>query len=309
MDKIIYKIARSIRGNSHVEKRMPNQDSIIMKEYGNHTMVAVADGHGSEECYRSHTGSRFAVEEFSRIMEKVPFKVAEVSVFLQDLPAEIVTSWRKRVEEDLETNPFSEKEITTATGANPYLAYGSTLLGCCIGREYRLFIQIGDGDMFGLFPDGKTQRLVPDDPRCSGDESTSLCAPLAFEDFRCVLLDSSMDRPEVIILATDGLAKSYANDEDLFQWTTDIKALIRKKNQSSIDENLALWLEEISTASSRDDISMAIICLEKNNALPTPEMVIPAKKPEEKSGRSFFRRLLPKRITNHSIMNPNHQQS
>src|SRR5437016_12445291 len=49
---------------SHIESGLKNQDAIqdVISDDAATAVLAVADGHGSELCFRSDTGSRLAVE-------------------------------------------------------------------------------------------------------------------------------------------------------------------------------------------------------------------------------------------------------
>ena len=264
---IEYSTVKSIRGLSHIKKHFPNEDSVLLRHTGSHAIVAaVSDGHGSRKCFRAHTGSRFAVDVVRDICEKVTNfgTLKDVRGFSETLPIKIVENWKARVDNDLKSYPFSNAELQyDECKKNPYLAYGCTLLGSYITSHYGIFFQIGDGDIFASATDGTTKRLVADDNRFIGEETTSLCLPDAENDFRISVVDFSINNLDIIILATDGLSKSYAKDADLFQWTTDIRSMIQEKGSEAIDENLSTWLEEVSNEGSADDISMAVIALDK----------------------------------------------
>lgn len=265
--KIIHSIARSVRGVSHSKSGLPNQDSVLLQANGCHHLVAaVADGHGSSNCYRSNTGSRFACELFADIIKDIPSfsSYDEAKNYADGIPAILVTQWKNRVDSDLVISPYAAHETSESNIVNGYIPYGCTFLGSYIGSKYAIFLQIGDGDLFALFSSGNEKHLVTSDERLNGNATTSLCLPEAEKDFRVTVVDLSDDIiPEIIILATDGLGQSYASDSELFKWSSDLKDIYMNEDGIEIIEtNLATWLDEVSSSASGDDISMVIIRVE-----------------------------------------------
>ena len=60
-----YLYGESVKGASHERSGMPLQDSCLIQEISdNIAILAVADGHGSEKCPRSKSGSQIAVNTF-----------------------------------------------------------------------------------------------------------------------------------------------------------------------------------------------------------------------------------------------------
>lgn len=291
MMKIIYSIVKSVRGLSHLKENNPNEDSVLLSRIGSHALVvAISDGHGSDKCFRSQTGSRFAVKALENIFQKTPSlkTIDEVRQVTESLPAMIVQQWKAFVDEDLKSYPYSLAEQSDECKSNLYLPYGCTLLGCYLTNQYGIFIQIGDGDMFALFSEGITKKLVPDDERLTGQETTSLCLTDAEKDFRISVIDFSENSLDVIILGTDGMGNSYSTDMDLFDWATDIKEIMSQENgRDMINENFSTWLDEVSTNGSGDDISMAVIVMEKDSSSESDTEL-------QRGGlKNFFSRFLP----------------
>lgn len=273
--KIKHTIARSVRGISHSKSGMPNQDSILLQVNGCHQLVAaVADGHGSSNCFRSNKGSRFATEIFATVAKEIPefTNIDEARLFAENLPGLLVKQWKNRIDDDLIISPYASHEISEMNAENCYLPFGCTFLGCYIGLKYAIFLQIGDGDMFAEF-NGETKYLVPEDDRLNGNATTSLCLPNAENDFRVSVIDlADVLVPEIIILATDGLGQSYANDSELFKWGTDLKEIYTtEEGVRIIETDLSTWLDDVSTSASTDDISMVLICLEKEEITQYPD--------------------------------------
>jgi serine/threonine protein phosphatase PrpC len=58
-------MGETVPGASHLRAGVPNQDAILqVRESGRGlpVVVSVSDGHGSNKCFRSDRGSRFAVK-------------------------------------------------------------------------------------------------------------------------------------------------------------------------------------------------------------------------------------------------------
>jgi len=143
-------IGCTVRGASHVQKGIENQDHIRWEAHQGRVILAVADGHGSARSFRSATGSRFAVDVSldiaSDLLKAAPAEAAvtaaqvraaagraaqggtaldspadhrEVDRFLSfvkdqletDIPRRIVYSWTRLVAEDLARNPFTDTEL------------------------------------------------------------------------------------------------------------------------------------------------------------------------------------------------------
>lgn len=297
--KIKHSITCSIRGISHSKSGIPNQDSVSLQVNGCHQLVAaVADGHGSSNCFRSNTGSRFATEQFASIAKEIPDFVGidEAKIFAESLPEILVKQWKDRIDNDLLISPYASHEISGPNTENRRFAYGCTFLGCYIGLKYAIFLQIGDGDMFALC-NGETKYLVSGDDRLNGIATTSLCLPDAEKDFRVSVIDLADELvPEIIILATDGLGQSYANDSELFKWCTDLKEIYATEGGIEIIEtNLSTWLDDVSTSASADDISMVLIQLEKDKTKAQPQPISEDNDEtknvllkEVKTGKGFF---------------------
>lgn len=264
--EIVYFTAKSVRGVDHIYKNMPNEDSILLADTGSHSLVAaVSDGHGSEACFRAQSGSRFAVKILENICQTAPdfVNMDIVRQFAESLPERIVQQWKTCINNDLISYPYSQAEQSDDCKANFYLPYGCTLLGCYLTPQYGIFLQVGDGDMFALFPDGCTKLIVPGDDRLTGRATASLCLTDAAKDFRISIVDFSEERLNVLILATDGVGNSHPTDKDLFKWAPDLKKIMEQEDgRDVINENLATWLDDTSSNGSGDDCSMAIVFME-----------------------------------------------
>ncbi len=271
---------KSVRGASHIRDNRPNQDAISWSTGDNRGMplvMAVSDGHGSQRSFRSDTGSAFAISALSFCLTQFAQRWSPQTTLhiLQqeagcNLPQELEYRWKRAVLDHLTDNPFSDGESETLyvhqedddeapAMLNPFLAYGATALGVLITPAYRLYLQLGDGDMLNVYADGKTERPLPDDPRLIGNATTSLCARRAAQDVRWSVNLCEGEQPELILLSTDGYANSFKNDAEFLQVGPDILGIIRAEGLDPIQHHLADWLEETTRVGSGDDITLGIL--------------------------------------------------
>lgn len=290
-------IGKSVRGASHIRDNKPNQDAISWSSGENEGLpliMAISDGHGSQRSFRSDTGAAFAVDALSaclsefalRLSSHVPHSTLEQDAG-NNLPRELEYRWKRAVLDHLTTHPFADGEAETlyvyqeddddeSPMINPFLAYGATALGVLITPTYRLYLQLGDGDMLNVYTDGKTERPLPDDPRLIGNATTSLCARHAARDVRLTVQPCEGELPELILVSTDGYANSFKNDNEFLRVGPDILDIIRTDGLDHIQRHLHDWLEETTRVGSGDDITLGIL----SNAVPIQHELDATKNPE-----------------------------
>ncbi|MFO1003717.1 MAG: protein phosphatase 2C domain-containing protein [Planctomycetaceae bacterium] len=102
-------IVDSVRGPTHVRTGLPNQDDFDYAS-GPPITIAVSDGHGSSNAFRSDRGAGFATETAIEVAESF-FEGEWERLSLQDrqqqldvrLPNRIVSEWRAKVRRNLKT--------------------------------------------------------------------------------------------------------------------------------------------------------------------------------------------------------------
>jgi serine/threonine protein phosphatase PrpC len=276
-------IGRSVRGASHIQKQLDNQDAIDWLPrtgVGGRVALSVADGHGSPRNFRSSFGSRFAVDvslEIASELLKVPDDPAPEGLRLlsfvkdrleQDVPRRIVGEWLKRVDEHVSQSPLSPEELDRLEArdgrasrdlvdGNPRLAYGSTLVTAIAMESFMAFWQIGDGDVLTVSAAGNVSRPVPGDDRLIANETTSLCSPDASRQFRVAVLGTPVP---MVMVSTDGFSNSFQDDEGMFKFGSDVREIINTEGLTSVAERLEGWLAEMTSRGSGDDISLGIVC-------------------------------------------------
>ncbi|MCK8823583.1 PP2C family serine/threonine-protein phosphatase [Fuchsiella alkaliacetigena] len=276
-------IAASVRGAKHIQSGLPNQDAYQYKRAKDYLFLATADGHGSLKYFRSQIGAKLAVEA----AEEVIIKEALVDGFdpktlplvkervKEKLPVRIVKSWREKVEQYQEDNPFVEdetalaklKEIETKQGpelreqiessSDGYLkAYGSTLTAVLVTEHFILYLQLGDGDIVTMSQWGEVTRVFADDQLGNATNSLSMADPAPY--FKISLTSATKKKPNLFFIATDGYANSFRSEEDFFKVADDFAELLPKQGPQFLKDNLPTWLKETTEAGSGDDITVLL---------------------------------------------------
>jgi len=265
-------VGASVLGPAHVRLGLPNQDAIAWTPSsgaGDRLIVAVSDGHGAPEHFRSDAGSALAVA--AALDEGSAFLDTDLAgeEALRGLAGSIVGAWRAGVEVDLARRPFSGaeldalersagREVRAEVESEPVLAYGATLLVALVEGDAATLLQLGDGDILSVTGNGCTW-AVPPDPRLFGGVTTSLCLPEAAEDFHFgeVLADAAGG---YLILATDGFRNAFADEASFLQVGADLLRFTSEGGLDAVAENLGPWLAEAASYSG-DDVTAAVVSL------------------------------------------------
>ena len=275
-------IADTVRGATHGRTGLPNQDAFrLMPQRGSaaSAIVAVSDGHGSVECFRSDVGARLAVdvavEALSPLLEPSDTVSHSTLKYLveQQLPRDMVRRWRTEVDRHLRENPVPqatgdvETAVSDSTVANPYLPYGATLLAVLVTGLYLVYIQLGDGDIVAVSEDGEALRPLAKDERLMGNQTTSLCMPDAWREMR-VKFQPAEGLPALILVSTDGYSNSFLDEESFLKVGPDIFRAILDNGLDSVGKMLSTWLAEASLLGSGDDTTAAVLFRSDAHRLP-----------------------------------------
>jgi len=262
-------LTASQRGAAHQATGLPNQDAVAARQIPPDVLVAaVADGHGHRRHFRSARGSQLAVTIACEAAQELAARLDEFqeaapieSEALGTLVPAITGEWRDAVRDDLTADPFTAREEAARGGGDDALiAYGSTLLLAIAGRRWLVLVQIGDGDIMGIQPDGRPLLAVPRDPSLDGHQTTSLCGLRAEDDFRAAVVDTSTTPLLGVMLATDG----YSNAQVADPWTdavsADLAELINDRSPEWLAGQLPLWASRCASADgSADDTTIALL--------------------------------------------------
>jgi hypothetical protein len=255
-------------GAAHLTTGLPNQDAVAARQVRPDVLVvAVADGHGHRRHFRSARGSQLAVtvaceaaQDLAARLDGYQTAAPIESEALGTLVPAITGKWRDAVREDVAADPFTPREQASRGGDDPLIAYGSTLLLAIAGRRWLVLVQIGDGDIMGIQPDGRPLLPVPRDPSLDGQQTTSLCGPRAEDEFRAAVVDTSTTPLLGVMLATDG----YGNAQVADPWTdavsADLAELINDRPPEWLAGQLPLWASHCASADgSADDTTIALL--------------------------------------------------
>ena len=160
--------SHSVMGASHEKTGLVCQDSSAFKIGNGYAIAVVADGHGSKKHFRSHLGSKFAVEAtietIDRFYEEREDLEANLPVnyklIIRNIEKQIISNWNIRIEKHLKENPVTAEEKSKFKPEEfeaipPESYYGSTLVAAVAGDGYTFGLQIGDGSLVAIFEDGK----------------------------------------------------------------------------------------------------------------------------------------------------------
>ena len=286
--------AASSLGPKYAEKNWNCQDSSDKMEFGNIQAVAVADGHGGSNYFRSEFGSKLAIQV---LFDQIKIWCADLQegerfgdTGIKNLKYNFVQKWREAVKNDwyerLKGKSLGEGEIRYQSVSEKYLerynspdskivekylyvAYGTTLI-CAVSIGVQvLLLQIGDGTCVLLQRDGEFSVPIPPDERNFLNRTTSLCDEDAVLKIRHAVINcekNSPNAPAAIFLSTDGLDDCfpyYQNEEHLFKLYADVilDNMVKRGwmfflTEYEIKNEL---LPGLSKKASQDDISLAYL--------------------------------------------------
>ena len=245
---------RSVIGASHVRSRIPNQDAIAwLPRAGNAptAVLTIADGHGAAPHFRSGTGAHMAVEVATAVFDR-----AARSTDLQAITREIITHWRDEVRADLAARPL--RDLPTDDD-DLFVPYGTTLIAASVSVDTLIVLQLGDGDLLVATSDGTMHRPLPDDEGLIGQQTYSLCQSAAERHVRARVLTLSDANIDFVMLATDGLSKSYAQRAMFTALAASWRRVILQDGLDAFMQGLDERLADISRAGSGDDVTVGFL--------------------------------------------------
>lgn len=267
-------IGASAQGGSHENNKIPRQDALWISQNKDELMMAAADGHGSKKCFRSHRGAKFSVEVSAMLLNELSTfqKTADAESFQNyvknELPLRIVSEWKKKVDDDLRQQPFSDEELeklkkSAGTAGfreiekNPATAYGATLLTAAKIGDYAVFLKLGDGDILSVDSTGKVSEIMEKDDRLIANETTSLCLPDAHKEIQTVIRKLKPGEKMDVMISTDGVSNSYVDNESFHELAKGLSAA----SHEELHKNLTGWLKEMSRKGSGDDVTLGYMRL------------------------------------------------
>ena len=266
--------SHSVMGASHEKTNLVCQDSSAFKIGDHYAVAVVADGHGSKKHFRSHIGSKFAVEaaieaidRYYEDREALEANLPENhKLIIKNIEKQIISNWNVRIEKHLAENPVTEEERSKFTEEEfeailPESYYGSTLVVAVAGDNYTFGVQIGDGSLVAIFEDGKAVMPMEYNEAAPANVTASVCNSNAAGMF------SSFYAPNKKLIAlygsTDGLYTSFGSEYDFLDYHTIITSqLINLETFKTVIKNN---LSKRSRFGTEDDISLS--CIYSENLL------------------------------------------
>ena len=260
-------------GQSHIDNGTECQDCAQLDlENKNYVMAAVADGHGSKKHFRSDRGSQFATEaakdsiyEYMNDYERfVDAYQVDREYLIDRIVKMIITKWHEKISEDLDQNPITQEEIDkyldgTFNSDKVSSVYGTTLLVGVMSEKCNFGFLIGDGSFVVIDKHGKAYIPIEDE-NSKANYTSSLSSSDSYNGFVKHFFD---EMPFSIMVSTDGLVKSFANDSDFLDYNQAIAMELGKLDDDDkmiqMEERLIKLFEQRSRDGSEDDISISII--------------------------------------------------
>lgn len=261
----------SVQGASHIRSGKECQDSLKKVEKDENTVIlAVADGHGSDSCPYSKTGSYVAVNVFCKILgDYLATYEGQPELLLTFLKREgdtkvaqaIDAEWKRRI---LKIHANCKREVVLDADLNKdkgaiYKMYGSTLLGLVITKDFLFAFQLGDGDIVKVSEAG-VQNVIEAE-RILGTETHSLSKEQSWKNAITFVKkeDEVEGRSVMYMLSSDGLANSFKNDDEFKKTCNDYYVLLNEHGAKAVSDHLKTWLAETSELGCGDDITALFV--------------------------------------------------
>jgi serine/threonine protein phosphatase PrpC len=263
-------------GSSHRINDLPNQDASLTSVEDGLAMVAVADGHGHRNHFRSREGAWMAVQTVARLLQPAHGLDDEAldDLLSGPLRAALVSTWRERVLAHAHEQPCTPAELELLGGDAPQqllLAYGTTLVvAVSTGRALGV-LQLGDGDAVVAFADGQVVQPLPEDPLLDGHRTTSLCQPDALSSVRTAVLDLTRRPVALAFVATDGFGSPRVDVETW--WVQVGQELVRHVGSNGsdwVEQKLPEWLVEPAETGG-DDTTVAVLVAQPGDYSPSDQ--------------------------------------
>jgi serine/threonine protein phosphatase PrpC len=253
---------KSVRGASHRRSGKECQDSIGYQklDFCNAYVLAVADGHGSESCPYSKSGSKIAVDVFCEIMKECCLAHLDdgellFAFFAREGETKVAQAvdreWKRRVLKD-----HADNGRGLLADSDIYRQYGSTLVGLLVTPHFVFAFQVGDGDVVFLTRSG--WEPVISAKKILGVETDSLSSLHSWRKSVSAIKrhDIAEDVPYAFMLSTDGFSNSYTDEDEYKKSCLDYFSVIEEHGAREVEKHLETWLEETSAMGCGDDISV-----------------------------------------------------
>lgn len=240
-------------GNTHLAKKLPNQDSVgyWVAPDGIHFCVAISDGHGSSSHPYSDVGSSQAVEISIQVFKEC-FQRNHSDIDPSLLFKEIICRWSEKCISHYQSLGLGD----TLSSESTIKLYGATLCISYVWKDSITVASIGDSTVFYRNHSGLYSKfLISDDTL--GETTFSLCQSDPLTRLEVAHLPYSTG---IILLSTDGVIKSLRSSSDYALIADYYLGLISTDTSPpAISCDLLAQLESFSRDGSGDDCTLAIV--------------------------------------------------
>ena len=260
--------SHSVIGASHDRTGLVCLDSSAYKVTDHYAVAVVADGHGSKKHFRSHLGSKFAVEAtieaidtFLRITTRFCSELPQESQNdNQEYPKAANLNWNEKVNEHLKENPVTDEEKSKFTDEEfaaipPESYYGTTLIAGVAAKDFTFGLQIGDGTLVALFDDGEAVMPMEYNEAAPANVTASMCNSNAASMFSGFYVENK--KLIAMYASTDGLYTSFGSEYDFLDYHTIITSQLA--NLENFKEVIMNNLTKRAHFGTEDDISLSCV--------------------------------------------------
>ncbi len=287
----IFTFHKSVIGQGHIDRDKPCEDSSASytSEDGRYHIAIIADGHGQEKSFRSKIGSQAAAdvaleclkgfaesylstpETEERFYQDIFDNPRYRQVAMRLLTDSILAGWSDRIQEDYAANPPTAQELGEYAEyfqkeSRRQEIYGTTLIAALRLPKCLLLLQQGDGRCDVFYADGSVDQPIPWDPRCEGNQTTSMCDDDSADSFRHCIIDLTKKQVVACYAGSDGVEDAYRDpetQEGTHTFYRDLSCMLIEMGTEAFDGYLEEMLPVFSAAGrfsktgSRDDVSVS----------------------------------------------------
>ncbi|MDR2097774.1 MAG: protein phosphatase 2C domain-containing protein [Spirochaetaceae bacterium] len=279
--KPVFTFAASAQGERHKRYGQPCEDFALHYRDDRHSFAVVSDGHGSDICFRSGRGSRFACEAAAECFNSFTGQLLAgcsrrgkfhsqdfypaFDVLLPGLCASIHETWKRRVLDDWKHDApdFETLNLDPAEyDENIFVAYGCTLIAVAATNTFWFGVQVGDGKCITLEDGGGFSEPIPWDEACQFNITTSLCEENVPELFRHF---AGAELPEALFIGTDGVDTSFPLEKNGEKIAGIYRIILDNFKGEGFEKGrrqLEDFLPVLTGRGSGDDVSIAGILFE-----------------------------------------------
>lgn len=241
----------SIVGYKNKINRNQSQDYVDYKLVKNGAIFTVADGHSTSYFKYSDVGAKYACKAAIDVLEELDDNIENITDMLREgtIQKSIYSKWMDMVNEHYKkTKPVVYK--------TEYIRYSTTLLASLVTDTFKMYLKLGDGGIVENY-DNNFKKIL-DLPQKTIVDSLGRDEAYRSMVYDLKPIDRKVDKPNWIILFTDGYENSYDSEKEVFE---SLQITITKYNSNIFSKarlisNYKNYLNKLSKDISKDDISI-----------------------------------------------------